>query len=522
VVEWASLLAVSVWAYGHGGASAVGLVGLLRMLPAAVALPFGSAVADRFPRHRVLVVVYVVQALLVAGVAGVIQANGPVALTYLLIAAVGVAAAPCRPAQLAFAPMLARSPEELVAANVTQMTFEGLATLLGPALAGVVLAVSGPPAALAIAAGFSLASALLLAGVRGKADPTRAARQQRESVLDSLGGGVRELARLPDLNAIIGGFWAQTFVRGMLNVLVVSLTLTTLGLGEGAVGFISGAFGAGVILGALGAASMVGMRRLARPVALALVLWGTPLVVIAARPGVAIAVTALVVSGIGNAVLDVAGFTLMQRIADDWVLGRVFGVFYVGVLASMGIGSVVAPALIDLIGIRGALALGGALLPAAALVIYPRLHRIDDYASVPEAALSAVAAVPLFEPLPPTSLEKLARAATAETVSAGTAVVTQGDRGDTFYVIVSGSFDVSSDGRLLRTLGPGDFFGEIALLRDVRRTATVSASADSVILAIRRMEFLSAVLGNLDSALTVEEIVSSRVGASQEEVAAVS
>ena len=151
VVEWASLLAVSVWAYGHGGASAVGLVGLLRMLPAAVALPFGAAVADRFPRHRVLVVVYVAQALLVAGVATVIAAGGPSSLTYLLIALVGVAAAPCRPAQLAFAPVLARTPEELVAANVTQMTFEGRATLLGPALAGVVLAVSGPPAALGIA-----------------------------------------------------------------------------------------------------------------------------------------------------------------------------------------------------------------------------------------------------------------------------------------------------------------------------------------------------------------------------------
>jgi MFS family permease len=340
--------------------------------------------------------------------------------------------------------------------------------------------------------------------------------------VDSLAGGVRELARWPDLVAVIGGFWAQTFVRGMLNVLLVSLTLTTLGLGEGAVGFISGAFGAGVILGALGAASMVGMRRLGRPVALALVLWGTPLVVIAVSPVVVIAVAALVVSGIGNAVLDVAGFTLMQRIADDRVLGRVFGVFYVGVLASMGIGSVVAPALIDLIGIRGALALGGALLPAAALVVYPRLHRIDDQASVPEAALSAVAAVPLFEPLPPTSLEKLARAAASETVPAGAAVVTQGEFGNTFYVIVSGSFEVSSDGRLLRTLGPGDFFGEIALLRDVRRTATVSAATDSVVLAIRRMEFLSAVLGNLESARSVEEIVSSRVGTSHEAVAAVS
>jgi MFS family permease len=484
------------------------------MLPAAVALPFGSAVADRFPRQRVLVVIYVAQALLVAGVAAVVQADGPPAVTYLLIALVGVAAAPCRPAQLAVAPVLARSPEELVAANVTQMTFEGLATLLGPALAGVVLAVSGPAAALGVAAVFSLASALLLADIRGSADPTTASRRDRASVLDLLGGGVRELARLPDLAAIVGGFWAQTFVRGMLNVLVVSLTLTTLGLGEGAVGFISGTFGAGVLLGALGATSLVGRRRLGRPVAFALALWGIPLVAIALRPGVVVTVAALVVSGIGNALLDVAGFTQMQRVADDRVLGRVFGVFYVGVLATSGIGSIVAPVLIHAIGIRGALAFGGALLPVAALVIYPWLERIDDYASVPEAALSALAAVPLFEPLPPTSLEKLARAATAETVPAGTAAVTEDEWGDTFYVVVDGSLEVSTDGSPLRALGPGDFFGEIALLRDVPRTATVTATADSAVLTIRRMDFLSAVLGNPESAETVEEIVSSHIGSS--------
>jgi MFS family permease len=512
VVEWASLLALSVWAYDRGGASAVGLVGLLRMLPAAVALPFGAAVADRFPRHRVLVVVYLAQALLLAGLAGVIGADGPEALAYLLIALVGIAAAPCRPAQLALTPVLARTPEELVAANVTQMTFEGLATLLGPVIAGAVLAASGPPAALAVAAAFTLASALLLVGVRTDTDPTIASRRDRVSVLDSLGGGVRELLRLPDLSAIVGGFWVQTFVRGMLNVLVVSLTLTTLGLGEGAVGFISGTFGIGVILGALLATSMVGMRRLGRPVALALVLWGLPLVVIALHPGVTIAIGALVVSGVGNALLDVAGFTLMQRCADDRVLGRVFGVFYVGVLASQGIGSVVTPGLIHLVGIRGALAVGGMLLPVVALAIYPRLNRVDDYAAVPEDELSVVAAVPLFEPLPPTSLEKLARAALRENVPAGTVVVSEGETGDTFYVVVDGSFDVSSDGRTLRTLGPGGFFGEIALLRDVPRTATVSASTNAAVLTIRRMDFLSAVLGNRETVETVEMIVSSRVG----------
>jgi len=242
--------------------------------------------------------------------------------------------------------------------------------------------------------------------------------------------------------------------------------------------------------------------------------WGLPLVAIAIRPGVAVAVAALVVSGIGNAVLDVAGFTQMQRVADDRVLGRVFGVFYVGVLATSGIGSIVAPVLIGTIGVRGAFAVAGALLPLAALVIYPQLNRIDDYASVPETALSALAGVPLFEPLPPTSLEKLARAALPESVGAGTVVVAEGDPGDTFYVVLGGSLEVSVDGRPLRTLGAGDFFGEIALLRDVPRTATVTAATDAEVLSVRRMDFLSAVLGSPESAESVEEMVTSRVGPS--------
>ena len=510
MVEWASLLAVSVWAYDRGGATAVGLVGVLRMLPAAAALPFGAAVADRFPRQRVLVVVYAAQALLLAAVAGVIRADAPEALTYLLIALVGVVAAPCRPAQLALTPVLARTPEELVAANVTQMTFEGLATLLGPVLAGVVLAASGPSAALAVAAAFTLGNVVLLARVRVSTDPTLAARRDRVPVLASLGGGIRELLRLPDLSSIVGAFWVQTFVRGMLNVLVVSLTLTTLGLGEGAVGFISATFGIGVILGALGATTMVGMRRLGRPVALALVLWGLPLAVIALHPGVAVTVAALIVSGVGNALLDVAGFTVMHRCADDRVLGRVFGVFYVGVLATQGIGSVVAPVLIQLIGVRGALAVGGTLLPAVAIAIFPMLDRVDDYAAVPEEALSVITAIPIFEPLPPTSLEKLARAGRREHVPSGTILISEGETGDTFYVVLNGSFDVTSGGLLLQRLGAGGFFGEIALLREVPRTATVSAAADAQVLAINRIDFLSAVLGNRDTVETAEVIIASR------------
>jgi MFS family permease len=223
VVEWASLLALSVWAFDRGGAPAAGLIGLLRMLPAAVALPFGGVVTDRFPRHRVLAVVYAGQALLLAAVAVTIEADGPAALVYVLASVIGVVAAPCRPAQLAVVPVLARSAEELVAANVTATTFEGLATLVGPAVAGVLLAVSGASLAFAVAAAVSLGSGVLVASIGTAADPTRAARRRRELVLVSLSGGVQELVRVPDLAVIIGGFWAQTLVRGMLNVYVLWL-----------------------------------------------------------------------------------------------------------------------------------------------------------------------------------------------------------------------------------------------------------------------------------------------------------
>jgi len=510
VVEWATLLALSVWAYGKGGATAAGLVGLLRMVPAAVALPFGSVITDRFARHRVLVVVYGSQAALLAVVAVTISSGGPAALVYVLVALVGVVAAPCRPAQLSMAPVLCRTPEELVAANVTQTTFEGLASLLGPALAGVLLAVSGPSLALGAAGAVSAGSALLIGGVDTGADPTRAARRRREPVLASLTGGVRELARVPDVAVVVAGFWAQTLVRGMLNVLVVTLALTTLSLGQGGAGLLTGAFGLGVVLGAVVTTTLVGRRRLSRPFALGLVLWGAPLAAIGAWPVTAVAVVALAVSGIGNADLDVSGFTLMQRLADDRVLGRVFGVMYVGVLATVGIGSILAPVVIDALGLRGALLVAGGLLPAVAAILFRRLSEMDSRADVP-AELELLARIPLFEPLPPTSLEKLARAAERRQAAPGTVVVREGDHGDAFYVVVAGALSVTLAGEHVRDLAPGDFFGEIALLRDVPRTASVIATAETTLLALHRVDFLAAILGTLESALTVEEVVAHRL-----------
>src|SRR5256885_558528 len=147
-----------------------------------------------------------------------------------------------------------------------------------------------------------------------------------------------------------------------------------------------------------------------------------------------------------------------------------FGVLYGGSLAAVGSGGVHAPVGIHGMGLRGAVAASGALLPAVALVLYRRLTRVDEHASVPEAELDLIRSISLFEPPPPTSLEKLARAAVRARVPAGANVVREG----------------MSGGRRLRDLTARDFFGEIALLRDVARTATVEARSDATLLVVHR------------------------------------
>ncbi len=510
IVDWASLLALSVWAYRAGGAEAVGVIGLLRMLPAAFALPVGAAVTDRFPRERVLAVVYGAEALLLGLAAWAIGSGGPSVVVYGVVVLIGVCAAPCRPAQLSLTPLLARSPAELVAANATAMGLEGIATIIGPLLAGLLLSLSGAAAALAAAAVISAASALLVSGIGSTSDPTRAARHASEPVLATLGGGIHELRRLPEVAVIIAAFCTQSLVRGMLNVYVVVLALATLSLGDGGVGVLNAGFGVGVMVGALGVTSFVGHRALSRSFAFGLALWGLPLVAAAVWPRTGIVFAAIVVAGVGNAILDVSGFTLIQRLADDRLLGRVFGVMYIGVIATVGLGSILAPLLITAVGLRPALALSGMLLPALALVIYRRIGAADKRSVVPPATLDVIGSFPLFAPMPPLCLEKLARSATLLEIAAGTAVISEGERGDTFYLVMEGSLSVKADGGLRQALAAGDGFGEIALLRNVPRTATVEARTEVSLLVIHRADFLAAVLGSPDCATTAEALIVAR------------
>jgi len=303
----------------------------------------------------------------------------------------------------------------------------------------------------------------------------------------------------------------QTLVAGALNVLIVVASLELLDLGESGVGFLNSAVGIGGLLGAIAAFALVGRQRLASDFALGLVLWGIPIALIGIFPQPPIALILLAVVGVGNTVVDVAALTLLQRTVPDEVLTRVFGVVQSVFIGTVGLGAILAPLAIEAVGIRWALIITGTLLPLSAGLTWRRIKALDAEVMTPTRELQLLHSISIFTPLPAPALDQLASSLIPVTATAGTEVIRKGDHGDRFYILVSGEVEVVSEEQDASTLGPGDYFGEIALLRDVPRTATVRATTDLQLYALERDEFLSAVTGHPASAEAADAVVASRL-----------
>ena len=507
----AYLVALSVYAYEHGGATAVGVVGLIRMVPAGIAGLFGAVVADRYRREWLLRVLYLGRAILAGATGLAFFAGAPVAVVFALAAMLNILAVLLRPGYWALLPDLATTPEELVACNVVASVFEGLAWLAGPLAAGLIIKIADPGVAFIVAALVLVGAALLSTLVKASH-----LVQQRPAELRSLSEtleGVKTVARNRDARVIFGLFGAQTMVRGALNVFVVVAAIQLLKLGDPGVGWLTSAFGVGGLVGAVAAFTLVGRRRLAVPFGVGLILWGAPIALVAVWPHPIAALVLLGVPGVGNAILDVGGLTMLQRTMPSKVLGRVFGALEAQVFATVGLGSVLASGLVAWLGVRGAMIAIGSLLPALALLSWRRLRAIDAKTVVPESELALLRRIPMFASLPAVALEHLASSITPVSVASRSAVFRRGDVGDRLYVIVDGEARVSSGRTTVSRLGPGECFGEIALIRGVPRTMTVTAAGDLRLIALESEAFLAAVSGNRLSTDEAERIVGDRCDA---------
>jgi len=506
---WAYGIAIAVFAYDAGGAKAVGLLYFVRWSLAGASAPWLALLADRISRRRVMLGADLVRAGLVGAMAAAAAAHGPTLLVYGLAVVASIAGAAFQPAQAALLPSLVRTPEELAASNVALSTTSSVGMFAGPALGGALLAVGSPWVVFAVVAAAFLWSAACL--VRIPADSPTPPEGEAEKVMPALLGGFRAIASEPTLRVLIGLSGGQTVVAGALEVLLVIVALRLLHAGNAGVGWLNAAVGVGGLLGAVAAAALAGRKRLARDFGAGLLLFGLPLALTAAWTNTAFVVVLFAAIGVGNTIVDVSSITLMQRTTEAEVLARVFGVLESLIFVALAAGALATPGLVAAIGPRPALAVAGVLLPTVLVPLWRRLAAIDASARVPSAPLELLRAIPLFASLPPPVLERLAASAAEVTAPPGAAVVEQSAPGDLFYVVSSGRAAVEIDGTRSGRLGPGDFFGEIALLRDVPRTATVRALDELRLYALEGDVFVAAVTGHAQSREAAESVVAARL-----------
>jgi MFS family permease len=493
--ESAFMVALAVVAFRDGGVAAVGIVTAVRMATAALLTPFLATLADRVRRERILSGIGVIRAVMLGGAAVVTAAGGSSEAIYGFAVVATVALALYRPAHSALLPALANSPGDLTAANAVRGMLDSLTTLGGPLAAAGLLAASGPAVVFAACSALSLLGGLVVVAL--PYDPPPRMATARGSVGRDIVGGFTTIAGDRGLTLITTLGVVQTFTRGCLTVFSVVVAIDLLGTGYPGVGILNSAVGAGGVLGSLFAFTLVRRGGLAAWFGAGVALFGAPLALLGVFPERVTAIILLGLVGVGNALIDVGGFTMLARLTDEGVLARMFAGFEAVLTLGVACGGLVAPLVIHLLGPRGALVAVGLLAPAAVAASGRALRRLDSTMRVRDVDIAILRAVPMLAALPAATIEQLGARLEYAEFGPGQVVFEQGDRGEDFYVVESGGAEVVRHGRVVNTLDPGDGFGEVALLGDGPRTATVRAGANLPlrVAVLQRPAFLTAVTG---------------------------
>jgi MFS family permease len=527
--NWAFATAVSVWAYGVGGARAVGIYFAVRLALMAVATPFVSTFADKYPRKQVMIYSDLYCAVLITAATVCLYADTPALPVFAFAILTSFGGSSFRAAQGAITPQLANTTEELTASNGTSSTLESLAIFLGPAIGAGLLALADVEVVFLLNVASFLWSVLMVSGIRvenpaeaaasaraesGDHDgPTTEVVEEVESFFAMTSAGFRAIWRDKDLLITVVQGSAQTVVAGATAVFPLVMAVEILHTGAKGVGLLDSASGLAAILGGIFAIARASKHKLGQDLVVGVFLWSFPLVLVTIWPSPVAAFAVMAFLGFANPLVDVNVFTVIQRLTPDRVLGRVFGAVETCLITTMAIGAAITPVMLHLWGLRTTMAVLGLGIGAVAVIGFPRMRGMDRRLEAP-VGLPLLQGIPMFGPLNPVVLEALARGLVRVEVPPGEVVVREGDESDRFYIIETGRVEVTAgDGHVLREEGPGEYFGEIGLLRDVRRTATITALDPTVLLALPRAEFLDAVTGQGEARRLAEDVVAHRLRA---------
>lgn len=510
VGKWGGSLVLAVHAFEAGGAVAVGVMALCRSLPGGVAAPVLALVADRNPRRSVLLVASATQAAITALAAVAIGAGAPLGTIYLLACALALTTPAYKPAQTALLPRLARTPRELCAANVAASMVSNLGFVVGALSAGALLEATSASTALTLLAAAHAAAVgpLLRIPADPRPDPDPEPGHPARELLD----GFRTVVRGGELRRPVTMAVILAAVDGAMDVLVVVTALDLLGVGEAGAGYLNALWGIGCVAGGPVVLRLLRRRRLTLGLSLGWLALGASVAVTGSVAHIAVVGVALLCFGAGQTLVQVATETLVQRLTAHHVLARVFGAVEAMSVVAAAAGALGAGVLVHAVGVRSALLWVAVLMPAVGLLRGTGLehHEVGD--PISERDYAILRDHTIFAPLPVATSERLARALEQVDPESGTDVITQGESGDRFYLVATGEVDVLVDGVFQRTLGQGEGFGEIALLHDCCRTATVRARSDVTLLALDRDLFLEVVTGQARSRRAAIDLAPAREG----------
>jgi MFS family permease len=510
---WAFMVVLAIAAYDAGGVGAVTLAIIASVLPGALAAPFTALLGDRSSRRAALVVLSACATAVLVLLTLVSAAGAPLAAILALAACISIITSAQRPSQAALLPGLAAGPRQLAASNGLWQMLGNAAFCIGSLAGGAAAAGLSVAAGAALTAAAAAVSLVAFALMRADVLPAHRAPRAGASVTAELLLGLRDVRAAPDLREAVGVLAVVSLLDGIMGVLVVVVAVELVGLGTGGVGLLNAAWGAGGLAGGFVALTLLARGRVSTALSVSVATIAVPLALLAAVAQPAVAVAGLVVLGVGYAVAETGGQMLVQRLASDETLARAFGVAETTSQGAVALGSVAAPLLIGALGVRGALLATAVFVPLVLVARWSAVERLDSQAVVPERELALLRSLDLFAPLPIATVETLALRAVPTEFEDGEEILRLGDAGDVFYVIAEGEVDVDA-GAVSRREGPGEYFGEIALLRDVPRTAGVTAVGDVLLYALARDVFLAAVTGHVRSREAAQGVAESRLRAS--------
>ena len=514
--DWAYGTAITVWAYQNNGATGVGLFAASRFVSMAIAGPIGATVADRMSRRTFMMTVDLIRAVLVSITAVTIMTDGPAVAVYGVAVITAMVGASFRSAQAGLVPKLVDTPAELTASNAVTANIENVVTFMGPAIGALMIGAFGIAPVVWLNALTFVWSFLLVAGVHVPSSRTEErpgehpdGAEPEEGMLRQMTTGFRVLARDADLRTITALTAAQTLVWGCLSVFLVVIAVRDFGEAS-SLGWLQGSMGVGTVIGGLMILTRIAKGRLAEDMVIGVLGWSIPVIALALFPSPITAIAALIVIGIADPWVNLGLETIPQRLAPEHAISRVYAAVESLIIGAIAVGSLITPLLLHLFGVRASLVGVGVVVTAFAVSTVPRLRRLDQRLTEPE-GLAVLRTIAMFQPVQPSVLEEMAHRLKSFSLPAGATIVREGDIADRFYVIAEGEVEVTHGDVVIRRETEGDFFGEIGLLRNVPRTATVTAVTDVRLWALEQADFLGAVTGTGAAKVAAEDVVSRRM-----------